>query len=115
MSQFNVPVPHNEPVLQYAPGSPERDKLKAALSNARSITIDIPMYIGGKEVRSNQQYPITPPHDHKHVLGNYHSSDASHIKMAIDASLKAKAAWAAMPWEQRASIFLKAADLLAGP
>jgi 1-pyrroline-5-carboxylate dehydrogenase len=112
---FNVPQPQNEPVLNYGPRSVERAALKAALDEARSKQIDIPMYIGGKEVRSGKTSEVRPPHDHKHVLATYHEGDASHVKAAIDAALAAKADWEDLAWEQRAAIFLKAADLLAGP
>ncbi|MBS1500845.1 MAG: L-glutamate gamma-semialdehyde dehydrogenase [Bacteroidetes bacterium] len=112
---FNVPVPQNEPVLNYAPGSAERKALKAAIEEARSKQIDIPMYIGGKEVRSGKTGTVRPPHDHQHILATYHQGDANHVKAAIDAALAAKANWEEMPWEHRAAIFLKAAELLAGP
>ncbi len=112
---YNIPQAYNEPVLNYAPGSAERKALKEALAQARSQQLDIPMYIDGKEVRSGKTAPLNPPHDHKHVLGHFHKSDKTHVKVAIDAALKAKRQWAEMEWEQRASIFLKAADLLAGP
>lgn len=110
---FNVPVPHNEPVLSFAPNSPERKALKAALAEARSKQIEVPMYIGGQQVKSNNKLPLTPPHDHQHVLGYYYKSDASHVTQAIEAALAAKSQWENMAWEQRAAIFLKAADLLA--
>ena len=112
---FNVPAPQNEPVLNYGPGSAERAALKAALDEARAHQIDIPMYIGDKEVRSGKTAEIRPPHDHKHVLATYHEGDKSHVSAAIEAALAAKADWENLPWEQRASIFLKVADLLAGP
>jgi 1-pyrroline-5-carboxylate dehydrogenase len=112
---FNVPVPQNEPVLNYGPRSVERATLKAALDEARSKQIDIPMYIGGKEVRSGKTLEIRPPHDHKHILATYHDGDKNHVNAAIDAALAAKTDWENLPWEQRASIFLKAADLVAGP
>jgi 1-pyrroline-5-carboxylate dehydrogenase len=112
---FHVPTPKNEPVLSYAPGSKERDAIKKALDDARSKVLDIPMYIGGQEVRSGNKKPISPPHDHKHVLGHYHQGDKGHVEQAINAALGAKHAWAELGWEHRASIFLKAADLLAGP
>ncbi|MFA6261772.1 MAG: L-glutamate gamma-semialdehyde dehydrogenase [Bacteroidia bacterium] len=112
---FNVPVPVNEPVLNYAPGSKERTELKAALAEARAKVIDIPMYIGGQEIRSGKTMEIRPPHDHQHVLGQFHISDATHVTQAIDAALAAKAKWEALSWEQRAAIFLKAAELIAGP
>ncbi|MFM7216910.1 MAG: aldehyde dehydrogenase family protein, partial [Bacteroidota bacterium] len=112
---FQVPVAVNEPVLNYAPGSPERAALKATLSSMRSQVLDIPMYIDGKEVRTGKTADITPPHDHRHLVGKFHKGDKQHVASAIDAALRAKAAWADLHWEQRAAIFLKAADLLAGP
>lgn len=112
---FNVPVAKNEPVLPYAPGSAEREKLQAAIAEMRSKVIDIPMYIGGKEIRTGKTQSIAPPHDHKHIIGHFHQGDASHVKMAIEAALEAKAKWEGLPWEQRAAIFLRMADLLAGP
>ena len=112
---FVVPTPVNEPILSYAPGSKERELLKAAIAEARAKTLDIPMYIGGEEVRSGKTVSIHPPHDHQHTLGHYHQGDKSHIEAAINAALNAKADWANMPWEQRAAIFLKAAELIAGP
>ncbi len=112
---FNVPVPKNEPVLSYAPGSKERELLKKALQEARSQVLDIPMYIGGEEVRTEKKKPLSPPHDHKHVLGHFHVGDKQHVEQAINAALGAKELWANLGWEHRASIFLKAAELLAGP
>lgn len=112
---YNVPVATNEPIYSYAPGSPERAKLQATIKEMRSQVIDVPMYIGGKEVRTGKTYAITPPHDHKHVLGYYHQGDKEHIQMAIDAAMAAKPAWEALAWEHRASIFLKAAELISGP
>ncbi len=112
---FKVPDPVNEPILNYAPGSKERNELKAALAEARSKEIDVPMYIGGKEIRTNKTGRMAPPHDHKHTLGHFHKGDASHVTQAIEAALAAKENWENLPWEQRAAIFLKAADLIAGP
>jgi len=112
---FNVPQPQNEPVLNYAPGSPERAALKAALANARSKQTAIPMYIGGQETRTGNTAEIRLPHNHQHVLATYHVGNKQHITAAIDAALAAKAGWENLAWEQRAAIFLKAADLLAGP
>ncbi|GAB3182533.1 L-glutamate gamma-semialdehyde dehydrogenase [Telluribacter humicola] len=112
---FNVPVPVNEPVKSYAPGSPEKAMLKKALEEARSRQVDIPMYIGSEEVYTDNKVKVSPPHDHQHVLGYLHEGDASHVRQAIDAALAARKTWANMSWEHRASIFLKAADLLAGP
>ncbi|HEY0655054.1 MAG TPA: L-glutamate gamma-semialdehyde dehydrogenase [Chryseosolibacter sp.] len=112
---FHVPFPKNEPVLSYAPGSKERQLLKKALADARAHEIDIPMYIGAEEVRSGNKKKLSPPHDHKHVLGYFHEGDKSHVEQAIQAALNAKDLWVNLSWEHRASIFLKAADLLAGP
>jgi 1-pyrroline-5-carboxylate dehydrogenase len=112
---FNTPQPTNEPVLNYGPRSVERAALKEALAAARAKQIDIPMYIGGKEVRSGKTGEVRPPHDHKHLLGTFHLGDKQHVTDAINAALAAKANWENLPWEQRAAIFLKAADLLAGP
>ncbi len=112
---FNVPVAKNEKILNYAPGSPERAELQAALTEARSKQIDTPMIIGGKEVRTDNKKPMSPPHDHQHILGHYSQGDASHVQLAIDAAMAAKKQWADMGWEHRASIFLKAAELISGP
>lgn len=112
---FHVPVPKNEPVLTYAPGTKERAALKQALADARATVVDVPMYIGAEEVRSGNKKPLNPPHDHKHLLGHFHEGDKSHVEQAINAALAAKEMWAGLSWENRASIFLKAADLLAGP
>ena len=110
---FYYPLPVNEPVLSYAKGSKEKLALKAALKDFKSTKIDVPMYIGADEVRTGKTVNIHPPHEHKHLLGQYHIGDASHVKKAIAAALKAKDKWANMSWENRANIFLKAADLLA--
>jgi 1-pyrroline-5-carboxylate dehydrogenase len=112
---YKVPVPHNEPVKQYAAGSAERKELQAMLKELRSKEIEIPMYIGGKEVQSGNKVRLAPPHDHKHTLGHFHKSDKTHVTQAIDAALAAKPKWQALSWEHRASIFLKAAELIAGP
>ncbi len=110
---FQVPTPINEPVKPYAVGSAERQSLKDTLARFRSQEIDIPMYIGGQEVRSGKKIRISPPHDHQHILGYFHEGDRSHVEQAINAALSAKNDWANLSWEHRASIFLKAADLLA--
>ena len=112
---FTVPTPVNEPVLDYKPGSPEREALKAAIRQARSSRADIPMFIGGKEIRTENKQELRPPHDHSHILGHYSKGDESHVRAAIDAALHAKQDWEDLPWQQRAAIFLKAADLIAGP
>lgn len=113
--RFVIPTPKNEPVLNYAPGSKERAELQAAIKELRSKEVDVPMIIDGKEVRTDNLHRMHPPHDIKHTLGHYHQGGEEHVKMAIDASLKAKDKWMNMPWQERAAIFLKAADLLAGP
>jgi 1-pyrroline-5-carboxylate dehydrogenase len=112
---YQVPVAINEPVLNYAPGSPERETLKFAIKKMRSEVRDIPMYIDGKEVRSGKKVRMAPPHDHQNAVAYFHQGDKTHISAAIDAALKARKKWSEMDWEQRASIFLKAADLLSGP
>jgi 1-pyrroline-5-carboxylate dehydrogenase len=110
-----VPLAVNEPVLNYAPGSQERIAIKKALEDARSVLVEIPQFIGGKEVKTGNLVAIHPPHDIHHLLGHYHKGDETHVQQAINAALEAKGSWEAMPWKQRAAIFLKAADLIAGP
>jgi len=112
---YKVPTAVNEPIKSYAAGSAERKELQAMLKELRSKELDIPMYIGGKEVRSENKTRLAPPHNHKHTLGHFHKSDKSHVTQAIDAALAAKEKWANLSWEHRASIFLKAAELIAGP
>lgn len=112
---FKVPVAKNEPVKGYAPGSVERAELKSALAEARAKEIDVPMYIGGKEIRTGKMQRMSPPHDHAHTLGHFHEGGKEHVQAAIDAALGARSAWVALPWEQRAAIFLRAAELIAGP
>ncbi|MCT1523401.1 L-glutamate gamma-semialdehyde dehydrogenase [Sphingobacterium hotanense] len=109
---FNVPVPTNEPVYSYAPGTKERSLLKEAIAAARATEIDVPMYIGGEEVHTTKKGKLTPPHDHQHILGRYSQGTKEHVKQAIDAALAAKNDWENLPWEQRAAIFLKAAELI---
>ncbi len=110
---FYYPIPVNEPVLNYAPGSKEKNALKQALQEMKNNEVDVPMYIGMEEIRTGNKKDLRPPHEHGHLLGQYHEGDASHVTQAIDAALKARDKWAAMSWENRANIFLKAADLLA--
>ena len=112
LGYFSYPLPANEPVLQYAPGSPEKETLKKTLAELKKKPIEVPMYIGGKAVKSGNKIDMHPPHEIAHTLGSFHLGDEKHVKQAIDAALKAKQAWADMPWEDRAHIFLKAADLI---
>ena len=112
---FKVPHPINEPVKSYAPGSPERASLSAKVKEMASQKIEIPLIIGGKEIRTGKMGKAVMPHDHGHVLADVHLGGEAEVKLAVEAAAKAKGEWAAMPWEARVSIFLKAADLLAGP
>lgn len=113
---YKVPVPTNEPVTPFKPGSAATKSLSATYNAMYSQDpIDVPMYIGAEQVRTDNKKTMSPPHDHQHVLGHFNYGDASHVNAAIDAALAAREEWAALPWEQRAAIFLKAADLLAGP
>jgi len=114
LGYFNYPMPPNEPVLNYAPGSPERETLKSTITELKKQQMDIPMYIGAEEVRSGKKQAIHPPHEIAHTLGYFHAGDESHVRQAIDAALKARNSWANISWENRANIFLKAADLIAG-
>ena len=111
---LKVPTPANEPINSYAPGTPERDLLKAAIADIAAKKVEIPLIIGGKEVRTGKLGKVIMPHDHQHVLGEYHIAGEKEINMAIEAAMAAKADWAALRWEERAAIFLKAAELLAG-
>lgn len=112
---FNVPVAINEPVKSYAPGSPEREAVLKAYKEMYNSTIDVPFYINGKDVTTGNTRTMSPPHDHKHIVGTYHLAEKSHVEDAIATALEARTKWAQMPWEQRAGIFLKAAELIAGP
>ena len=112
---FNVPEPKNEPVRSYAPGSSERATLKQKIEELRNVELELPMIIGGKEVTTDRRIRVAPPHDIRHTLGYYYQGDASHVQMAIDSALEAREKWSALSWQHRASVFLKAADLLAGP
>ena len=111
---LKVPTPANEPINSYAPGTPERDLLKAAIADIAAKKVEIPLIIGGKEVRTGKMGKVVMPHDHQHVLGEYHIAGEKEINMAIEAAMAAKTDWAALRWEERAAIFLKAAELLAG-
>jgi 1-pyrroline-5-carboxylate dehydrogenase len=112
---FQVPNAINEPVKNYAPGSPEKAELKETLEKLQKIQKDIPMVIGGKEIFTDNKIALRQPHKHKHILGHFSRGEATHVKMAIEAALAAKKDWEVMTWENRAAIFLKAADLFAGP
>jgi len=112
---LTVPIPRNEPVRSYAPGSPERASLKAKLEEMRNQTIEIPLVIGGDEIRTGKMGECRAPHDHKVLLARYHKMDKEHVDLAIKEALKARQEWAEMPWNHRAAIFLKMAELLAGP
>ncbi|GJM32484.1 MAG: 1-pyrroline-5-carboxylate dehydrogenase [Saprospiraceae bacterium] len=112
---FDVPKAINEPVLSYAPGSPEKQAVKDTITHLKSLELDVPMYINGQKVTTEDKVRIFPPHEIKHTLGYFNKGEAAHVHQAIDAALAAKSAWEDMPWQERAAIFLKAADLLAGP
>jgi 1-pyrroline-5-carboxylate dehydrogenase len=112
---YQVPPAENEPILSYAPGTPERKTLSAALSEAYRAVIDLPMYIGGEKVTEGEKVPFSPPYDHQRTIAHFYRGTKAHTQRAIDAALAAKADWEAMPWQERAAIFLKAADLLSGP
>src|SRR6056300_1664788 len=112
---FQVPVAYNEPIKSYAPGSPEREAVLAQYKSYYNGTVNVPMYINGKDVSTGNTRNMTPPHDHKHIVGQYHVGTQKHVQEAIDTALEARTSWATMDWEQRAAIFLKAAELVAGP
>ncbi|WP_294818754.1 L-glutamate gamma-semialdehyde dehydrogenase [uncultured Flavobacterium sp.] len=112
---YNVPKAINEPVKSYAPGSKEREQVLATFKEMYNANVDVPLYIGSEEIRTGKTKSINPPFDHKKTVGQYHEAERHHIEKAIAAALAAKKKWAAMAWEHRASIFLKAAELLAGP
>lgn len=112
---YEIPNIANERVLGYAPGSPERKALEAALKEAKSQEKEIPMVIGGQAVKTDNRIAIHPPHELSHTLGYYHKGGPEHVRMAIESAMKAKESWERMPWQERAAIFLKAADLLSGP
>ncbi|GGE35839.1 L-glutamate gamma-semialdehyde dehydrogenase [Psychroflexus planctonicus] len=112
---FHVPPAVNEPVKTYAPGTPERDAVLSTYRKMWESQVEIPLFIGGKEIKSGKTKDILPPHDHQHIVGKYHTAEKKHVQDAIENSLEARKAWADLPWEQRAAVFLKAADLVAGP
>ncbi len=112
---FKVPMAVNEPVKDYAVGSPERAAVAAAYKEMYNSTVEVPLFINGKDVKTGDTDTMSCPHDHKHILGTYHKADKKLAQEAIDTALAARGKWAAMPWEQRAAIFLRAAELIAGP
>ncbi|WP_396191628.1 L-glutamate gamma-semialdehyde dehydrogenase [Flavobacterium sp.] len=112
---FNVPKAVNEPVKSYAPNSPEKAAVLAAYKKMWNETIDVPMYIGSEQIKTGNTKTMSAPHDHKHIVGTYHLAEKSHVEQAISSALEARKKWSQMPWEHRAAIFLKAAELIAGP
>jgi 1-pyrroline-5-carboxylate dehydrogenase len=112
---FNIPKAVNEPVKSYAPNSPEKAAVQAAYKKMWNETIDVPLYIGSEEIRTGNTKNMSAPHDHQHIVGTYHLAEKSHIEKAIANALESRTKWANMAWEQRAAIFLKAAELIAGP
>lgn len=112
---FKVPVAVNEPVKSYAPGTPERESVLKTYKEIFNTKADIPLYIGSEEIKSGHTARVVVPHDHQHDQGVYHLADENHVKKAIQTALAAREAWAALPWEERAAVFLKAADLITGP
>ncbi|MEM7185848.1 MAG: L-glutamate gamma-semialdehyde dehydrogenase [Bacteroidota bacterium] len=112
---FEVPIAVNEPILGYAPGSPEREEVLNTYKAMFNSTIDVPLYIDGEHISTGDTATMSPPHDHQHILGSYHRAEKNHIEQAIAAALEARKSWSQMPWEQRAGIFLRAAELIAGP
>lgn len=112
---FSVPTPQNEPVRDYAPGSNDRNEVLKTYKHLFDGYVDIPMYIGSEQVKTGNTAELSAPHDHQHKVGRYHKADKTHVEDAILQALKARKKWSTMPWQERASIFLKAADLIAGP
>lgn len=113
---FHVPTAVNEPIKSYAPGTPEREEVLEAYKAYYNGTVEVPLYIGSKEVKTGNTKPMSPPpHDHQHIVGHYHLADKNHVTEAIENCLESREKWANLSWEQRAAIFLKAADLIAGP
>ncbi|AIY13274.1 MULTISPECIES: L-glutamate gamma-semialdehyde dehydrogenase [Cellulophaga] len=112
---FKVPTAINEPIKGYVPGSPEREEVLKQYKSYFNGSVDVPLYIGSEEIKTGNTRTMSPPHDHKHIVGTYHVAEKKHVTQAIDNALASRTAWANLPWEQRAAIFLKAAELLAGP
>lgn len=112
---FRVPEAINEPVKSYAPGTPEREEVLKTYKEMWNSKVEVPLYIGGEEIKTGDTAPMNPPHDHKHHLGDYHKASKEHVEKAISTALEAREKWANLEWEQRAAVFLKAAELVAGP
>ena len=112
---FQVPSAVNEPIKSYAPGTVERSEVLEQYKKYFNGQVEVPLYIGNQEIKTGIKRPMSPPHDHNHIVGHYHIAENNHIEAAIENCLNAKASWANLAWEQRAAIFLKAADLIAGP
>ncbi|MBT8262001.1 MAG: L-glutamate gamma-semialdehyde dehydrogenase [Bacteroidia bacterium] len=112
---YDVPIAVNEPILSYAPGSPEREEVLKTYKEMYNSTVEVPLFINGREVTTENKVTISPPHEHKHSLGVYYQASQQHIEEAIETAVEARKNWAAMPWENRAGIFLRAAELIAGP
>ena len=112
---FEVPLAINEPIKGYAPGSPERDEVLKTYTKMYNSTVEVPLYINGEDIKTGDTITMSPPHDHQHNLGIYHKAEKKHIDLAIETAMEARKKWSAMPWEQRAGIFLRAAELIAGP
>ena len=112
---FEVPVAINEPIMDYAPGSPEREEVLKAYDDLYNSKVNVPLYINGKDVETGNTNTMSPPHEHAHILGEYHLAEKSHVEEAISTALEGRKKWAKMPWEHRAAVFLKAAELIQGP
>jgi len=112
---FTPPPPENEPIHEFAPGSPERARLQQRLEQMRNERLDIPLIIGGQEIRTGDTKPAVMPHNKEHVLADVHQGTAEHVQLAVDAAAKAWEDWSRWPWEERAAVLLRAAELLSGP
>ena len=112
---FKVPVAKNEAVLSYAPGSTERKNVLSAYKTMYQSKLEVPLYINGKHIKTGATQTMSPPHDHQHIVGTYHTANQTHVEQAIATALEARKTWANLPWEHRAGIFLRAAELIAGP
>ncbi len=112
---FNVPIAVNEPVKSYAPGTPEREAVLEAYKSMYNSKVEVPLYINGKDITTGNTRTMSPPHDHQHIVGEYHLAEQTHVEEAIATALEARKTWSQLPWEHRAGIFLKAAELIAGP